>query len=322
MFKNATIYRISSSAQVALEQLDADLQCNAFAPCTPSQEFSSGWVPPRGEEHGALVENVGGQRILTLMTETKAVPSGIIKLKLAEKSKEIEAETGRKPTKTEIKEIKEELKFTLLKSAFPKRGSVMVWLDVKNGLAVIDTSSAARASDVATELLQTGYFVLAPLVTAMEASLAMAGWLLSQEPPVGFAVDRACELKALDGTKAVVKYADHALNIEEVCMHVRNGKTPVQLALTWQDKVSFDLTNTLVLKRLSFNDVKLKDHASRSESSSFDADVAIATGELSSLIPDLIAALGGEREKGEPVKSVASTRETVASDAAPLLATA
>jgi recombination associated protein RdgC len=40
------------------------LQSAAFVECGSSQSESAGWVPPRGERHGALLESVGGQWML------------------------------------------------------------------------------------------------------------------------------------------------------------------------------------------------------------------------------------------------------------------
>jgi len=61
--------------------------------------------------------------------------------------------------------------------------------------------------------------------------------------------------------------------------------------LTWDDRVSFVLTEGLQLKKVELLGVVLED---KPDESGFDADVAIATGELSKLIPDLIDAIGGE----------------------------
>ena len=124
----------------------------------------------------------------------------------------------------------------------------------------------------------------------------MSHWLKEQEPPVGFTVDRECELKSADEEKAVVRYARHPLDIEEVQAHIAAGKLPTKLALTWDDRVSFMLTEGLQLKKVSFLDTVFEDKAA--DDGGFDTDVAIATGELSKLIPDLIEALGGEAESG------------------------
>lgn len=55
--------------------------------------------------------------------------------------------------------------------------------------------------------------------------------------------------------------------------------------------MSFVLTEGLQLKKVELLGVVLED---KPDENGFDADVAIATGELSKLIPDLIDALGGE----------------------------
>ena len=125
---------------------------------------------------------------------------------------------------------------------------------------------------------------------------------------MGFTVDRECELKAADEEKAVVRYARHPLDIEEVQAHIAAGKLPTKLALTWDDRVSFMLTEGLQLKKVSFLDTVFEDKAA--DDGGFDTDVAIATGELSKLIPDLIEALGGEAESG-----IASAAAAVAASA-------
>jgi recombination associated protein RdgC len=71
---------------------------------------------------------------------------------------------------------------------------------------------------------------------------------------------------------------------------------PTKLALTWDDRVSFMLTEGLQIKKVSFLDTVFE--GTKSDDGGFDTDVAIATGELSKLIPDLIEALGGEAESG------------------------
>ncbi|MBS0291042.1 MAG: recombination-associated protein RdgC, partial [Proteobacteria bacterium] len=112
------------------------------------------------------------------------------------------------------------------------------------------------------------------------------------EAPAGFPVDRECELKAPDESKAVVRYARHPLDIDEVQAHIQAGKLPTKLAMTWDDRVSFVLTEGLQVKKLAFQDPVFEGQTQ--DDAGFDADVAIATGELAKLIPDLIAALGGE----------------------------
>jgi recombination associated protein RdgC len=127
----------------------------------------------------------------------------------------------------------------------------------------------------------------------MSPQAAMSSWLLEQEPPACLTVDRECELKAADESKAVVRYVRHALDTEEVKQHIAAGKLPTRLALTWDSRVSFVLTEALQLKKLTFLDSVFEGTSSEKDEG-FDADVAIATGELRKLLPDLLEALGGE----------------------------
>ncbi len=293
MFKNLTIYRISGQV-VTLNQLEAALQKAPFVECGATQEMSAGWVPPRGEAHGALVESIGGQWIARLMIETKAVPGDALARKVKEKAERIEQETGRKPGKKETRELKEEARLDLLPMAFTKRATTWVWIDPQARALVIDTSSQTRADEVARSLVEQvpAGFALALLNTKTAPQAAMAHWLQSQEPPEGFTVDRECELKSQGEDKSVVRYANHPLDIQEVLDHINAGLLPTRLALTWDGRVSFTLTQQLQVKGIRFLDSVFE--SQQADEGGFDADMAIATGELGKLIPDLVKALDGE----------------------------
>jgi recombination associated protein RdgC len=127
----------------------------------------------------------------------------------------------------------------------------------------------------------------------------MSEWLSTHEAPAGFSVDRECELKAPDESRAVVRYTRHALDTDEVSQHIAMGKVPTRLALTWNDRVSFVLTEALQLKKLALLDVVLEDKpaaAGDGKDDGFDTDVALVTGELRQMLPALMDALGGETE--------------------------
>ncbi|MBB6557789.1 recombination associated protein RdgC [Acidovorax soli] len=295
MFKNMIVYRIAPQWQVELTQVEEALAKSPFMECGATQEKSLGWIPPRGEEHGALVESVGGQWILRFMVESKVLPGSVLNRRVKEKAERIEKETGRKPGKKESRDLKEEAKLDLLPMAFTKQGSMWVWIDTEARTIVFDTSSQGRADEVVSLLVESlpGLSV-SLLYTETSPQAAMSHWLSTQEPPVGFTVDRECELKSADEAKAVVRYSRHPLDIEEVQAHIAAGKLPTKLALTWDDRVSLMLTEGLQIKKIAFLDTVFE--GSKSDDAGFDTDVAIATGELSKLIPDLIEALGGESD--------------------------
>lgn len=295
MFKNASIYTVKLPQPMLVKTLDDAMQSQAFEPIGTHQELSYGWVPPRGHEHGPLVEYIGGQLIMLLMIESKTVPTQAIADKVAQEVKRIEETTGRKPGKKETRELKDEARQALLPHAFIKRAGVWVWIDSVAGAIVVDATSQSRIDLVMTALVKSVQNVVVGHVsTNTSPAAAMAHWLRERESPEHFSVDRACVLKAADETKSVVRYNRHALDTDEVVRHIDQGKLPTQLALTWNERVSFTLTDGLQLRGIEFLDVVFEQRSQSYAADRFDADVAIATGELGLLLPDLINALGGE----------------------------
>ncbi len=294
VFKNVIMYRMAPGWGLTAAEVEARLQDTHFVECGATQDKSMGWIEPRGQDHGPLLEAVAGQWILKLMTETRALPASVVNRKAQERVDQIEASTGRKPGKKETRDLKDDIRLELLPMAFTKQSTTLVWIDREAQLLVLDAGSQARADDVVTLLVQSLPGLALTLVnTQTSPSAAMADWLVTQEAPQGFTVDRECELKAADESKAVVRYARHRLDTDEVKQHIEGGKMPTRLALTWNDRLSFVLTEGLQLKKLAFLDVVFEG-TSTAKDDDFDADVTIATGELQQALPMLLEALGGE----------------------------
>lgn len=242
-----------------------------------------------------MVEAIDGQWILKIAVERKAVPGGAVRAELEARCKAIETESGRKPGRKEKNELKEQIVHAFLPRAFSKHSSHTLWLDLEARTLIVAASSMKAAEPVLKMLgdlmAELGHpMPLAPLNTATAPATAMGEWLTSREAPAGFSIDRDLELKRADEEKSVVRYARHTLDLDEIGEHISQGKLPTQLALTWNDKVSFVLTEALAIRKIDIRDVE---DAPRGEDG-FDADVAIATGELAQLLPELLASLGGE----------------------------
>lgn len=299
MFKNLILYRLGADWTPDFASLEAGLQKTPFIACGATQPVSSGWTAPRGTAHGPLLESVAGQWLLRLQTEQKVLPASVVKRRSDERVAQVEHATGRKPGKKETKEIKEQAVLELLPMAFTKQVAVLLWIDPQARLLMIDAASPGRADEAVTLLVKAADGLAAlPLHTAESPVALMSDWLLNGEPPAAFSVDRECELKSSDEAKSVVRYARHPLDIDEIRGHIGAGKLPTRLAITWQGRVSLLLTDTMQLKKISFLDVVFEGAASAQKDDAFDADAAIATGELGHLIPDLLDALGGEAVPG------------------------
>ena len=126
------------------------------------------------------------------------------------------------------------------------------------------------------------------------------------------------ELKSLKAGKAfLVQYALLTLGLFGAAYFAYSNFAWAQTNALWfgiilctsTSFVSFMLTDGLQIKKVSFLDTVFE--GTKADDGGFDTDVAIATGELVKLIPDLIEALGGETESG-----VAGAAQAVASDRA------
>ena len=302
MFKNLIVYRIAAEWNANAAEIESALDKHRFAPCGPTQQKSLGWVPPRGEPEGALVESLGGHLLLKLMAEQRVVPASAVRQRVEEIVAHIEQTTGRKPGKKETKELKEQALHELLPRAFTRQSATRVWLAPQERLLVIDAGSHSKADEITTLLIKALDGLSLTLVqTAMSPAVAMTHWLGTGEAPYAFTIDRECELKSTDEMKSVVRYARHTLDTDDVRQHITSGKVPTRVAMTWNERVSFVLTDALQLKKLDFLDGVFEDMPEidkRDKDAVFDSDMAITTGELLELLPDLIEALGGEQVLG------------------------
>lgn len=291
-FPNLILYRIVSKEPLTQERVEEALSKTPFHKCLATQEKSAGWLPARGEDNGALCESVGGHWIARYGVETKSVPAAVLNAHVQEKCDAIEKEFGRQPGKKEERELKDEAKLDLLPKAFPKQSQTFIWIDPQAKLLAVGTSTQGRADDIVSLLVESiKGFGVALIDTQSSAQSCMAHWLFTQEPPAGWSIDRSAVLKAADESKAVVRYTNHPLDIAEVKQHIEHGKLPISLAMSWDDRVSLVLTESMTIKGLQFLDAALDSYG---DSKGFDTDMAIFTGELSKLIPDLLQALGGE----------------------------
>lgn len=306
MFKNALLYRIGPWEPPTSAEIEARLDAGRFVECGASQQESIGWVEPRGEKNGVLMEGVGGQLILKLCIERKAVPSQVVKNTLEAQLDKVEADTGRRPKGKKAKELKEDIVHGLLPRAFPKRSTTLVWIDPRAKLVIVGAGSVKASDRIVSMLVELlgGGITLTLLQTELSPATAMAEWLKSREAPAGFTIDRECELKQPDSEKSLVRYARHTLDIDEVGEHIAQGKLPTSLAMTWNSRVSFVLTEAGTVKKIKLLDVALEGAGSTGkDDNGFDTDVAITTGELSQLFPQLIDALGGELARDKPVQT-------------------
>lgn len=294
-FRNLQVYRLPTPCPLTLEALDEQLGRHPLTPCGQLDMQSRGWLSPRDDDR--YVHNVGGQWLLHLGSEQRLLPGAIIAQTVTERATVLAEEQGFRPGRKQLHDLKERVIDELKPKAFVRRQRTAVWIDPQNGWLAVDVANPARAEEV-LEHFRRSVDGLKPtlLRVATPPVSAMAGWLASGDAPPPFTIDRDCELRADSEEKQTVRYVRHALDGDDIRQHLAAGKRPSRLALTWADRVSFILTEKLEIKRLQFLDLvkeaaqEMADHAEEAD----DAEFSLMCGELSRLLPDLTAALGGE----------------------------
>ncbi|MES2319966.1 MAG: recombination-associated protein RdgC [Pseudomonadota bacterium] len=293
-FKNLHIYRLPAPWACAPEQLEAALAPHVFVPASSNELIRQGWASPR--DNGMLVHTVNKQMLLVLGTDKKLLPSSVINQVARVKAAELAEVQGFAPGKKAMKELKERVADELLPRAFPVRTNTHVWIDPVNGWLVVNAVSPARADDVIKLLLKAvDRMPLDSLRVQRSPVAVMTAWLETDEAPVGFTVDKDATLRATGESKAEVGFKRHTLEPDDVRRHIAAGKQCARLALTWSDKISFVLTDSLAIKGIKALDVikEAPHHALSDDAERFDNDMMLMTGELSKMLADLVEALGG-----------------------------
>jgi recombination associated protein RdgC len=304
-FKNLVFHRLPADWTVSAAELEGQLAARTLQPCGPFEMSCRGWVPVTGG--GRLLHTVNGQYMIALGVNQKLLPGSIIR-QVAEERAEIQArEQGFPLGRKQMRDMRARVADELRARALTRRRITRAWIDPAAGWFAVDAAGIARAETVVEALGDAlGSFAPRAIDTDRAPHTAMTSWLARGEAPMRFSIDDDLELRAADKSKAVIRYTRHPLDGKEIQAHLGSGKYPTRLGLTWNDRVSFVLTDKLQVKRLEFLEMS-KDPMQEDEvdpAEQFDIDFAVMAGELASLLKDLTQVLGRETASADwPVRS-------------------
>jgi recombination associated protein RdgC len=298
-FKNLVIYRLPADWSVSAPELEDLLSRRTLQPCGPFDMQSRGWVPPATSER--LLHTVNQQHLIALGVDQKLLPGSIIRQVAVERAAVQAREQGFPVGRRQMRDIKMRVTEELRARALTRRRITRAWIDPQNGWFVIDSAGGARAEELVETLRETlgGSFAVQFMETEKSPQVSMTTWLARGDAPTRFAIDQDLELQSADVNKATIRYTRHALDVREIQTHLKAGKHPMKLGLTWHDRVSFMLTEKLQVKRIEFLDMT-KDAADGGDvdaAEQFDIDFAVMAGELARLLDDLGEALGGQPQR-------------------------
>jgi len=294
-FKNLTVYALAPEWRMTAAQVEEALAKHPLIPVNSASMQSQGWVPPA--PGASLVYSQGRHLLIALGIEQRILPSPVINQALKEKAAQLEQQQGFAPGRKQLRDLKDQIIDELRPRAFIRSRTVRAWLDFEHGWLIVDTSSPKLAEDLGTVLrADLGDLPATPLDTREAPSAAMTAWLATGASPPMFLVQDDCELLADNPTKAAVRYARHSLDGPELKSLISGGKICTRVGLGWRERLSLVLTDKLAIKRVRYIDISEDEAAAKkNDADAFDTDFTLMTGELSLLVADLIAALGGAK---------------------------
>jgi len=298
-FKNLLPYRLTQDIQFDAEALETALATKPARPCASQELTTYGFVAPFGKGEDAPLVHVSGDfMLIAARKEERILPGSVVRDAVKEKIDEIEAEQMRKVYKKERDQIKDEIIQAFLPRAFIRRSMIFAAIAPRLGMILVNSASAKRAEDLLSTLREVmGSLPVRPATVKIAPVATMTDWVKSQQAAEGFYVLDECELRDTAEDGGIVRCKRQDLTGEEIQLHLSTGKVVTQLALAWQDKLSFILDDKMVIKRLKFEELlqeQAEQDAGDEAAQQFDASFQLMMMTFAEFLPVLFEALGGE----------------------------
>lgn len=258
IFRNATMFRLTTNAASAVESalLETRLEEHKLNPVGGLAIESIGWVSPFGPTDRTLSVRSGSFVGLTLGSETRVLPPGVINKALSDRIAKLETERGKRVGGRERKRLRDEILTDLIPRAFVQPGRVNCYLDLSEGWLVVDSSSRTAAERVLSCLRATFEHLPAmPPEPAESIRSLVTGWLAGAPRPDGFELGDSALLRDPSDRAAQARLKGMDLATDEVAEHLRSGKQCTELALAVDQAVALRVDEAFTVRGIRILDV-------------------------------------------------------------------
>lgn len=297
-FKQIQLFQLTTPVSSSASALAERLEALAFKPCLPSMPSSIGWVAPIDEEGAPLTRGVNGCLMICLQIEEKILPASVVTQALKDKIKKIEQDEGRRIRQKEKLSYKDEVTQTLLPRAFSKFTKIYAYIDTRNHWLLVNSTSAAK-TELLVSLLKKSIGDGIGSVDIIKPSAILTHWLKTQDYPQSFSIEKSCVLQDPNEQHRMIRCQQQDLFASSIQTLVKEGCETIQMALCWQDRLSFVLGDDFLIRSLRLTEDDLLDIQEEIETKlqKFDADMIMMTEMVTGLITDLLDVFHKENQE-------------------------
>lgn len=292
--KNAVLYSYSPS--ITSDHLVKAMEAATFNECQEHAISSSGFVK---EDESPVARIVNGVMHFRFRTDNKLLPSSVVNAELARQIKEIEENEGENSVprwrRVELKEI---IYREMVKKAFIQSHFIQGLVDTKNHVLIVDCPSFAKADILTSTLMgsvknQTQESLqLKKWQVGTSPGYFMTLWASTGEPPDGFSIDDCAVFEDAKGGK--VRVAGKTL-YNETIQKLAGQSLCKELAMTYGEDISFQLSESMAIKRIRFIGIRKIDEnqADMLQEERDDAEILMMAATVSGLAEVLTKMFGG-----------------------------
>lgn len=297
-FKNAIIFKLlDESTNLDNETLEQALAEHEHRLPGSLDVSTYGFVKPLD---ASFAEIVMGITVLAAKHSWRDLPPSVINEQVEEKAKAIAETESRTVGRKERQNLKDEVIFSLLPKAFIKHR--ITYAMTFGEYLIVDSGSAKEAEEFCSKLREAlGSLRCIPLHTKDIPTQVMTHWITNGVQSERLELGDSCSLAgAKDGR--VIRCRNQDLGADEFISHVNSGMYVEKISLALKDSITFDIDDSLRIKRISFDDVMLErvnDENPETKRDSCIAGLLITAEVLKDLIEHIHTEFG--REENEKV---------------------
>lgn len=232
-----------------------------------------------------------GTVILNVQIRERLLPARVIKEAMIGKAIEYEQRQGYRPGRKQMAELKEEVTMALLPTSHIKPVDVPVM--ITREYLLIGATSARRIDttlELLTQLFEDDKLSLVSIGYNYKVGDWLMDLLLNESTESGdFEVGEEVVLKG--SQKSVARFKAIPASVEAINDRITAGMRPVELAVTYGERMSFKVTDQLLVKGIKFSDVTLKEAESSDAAEEFEGTAALVSQELNVMLNNLLAGM-------------------------------